>query len=161
MSGVKISDECLTEYEKLKKNKKKWVIYKMNDKRNLIVPDHENSRDYKKVQDPTDFEEFNALITGDICRYAVYHCVMTLTDKGGVKSERDRLVFVSWAPDSAKVKDKMLHSSSKDALKTALVGIGIEFQFSTEQEKEPHEWIEKFNDLPNIKMTGDVTHFEG
>jgi len=161
MSGVKISNDCINEYLDVKKNKKKWMIYKLNDKKDQIIPDTETSVAYNRdVQNPEDFEKFNSLLPELQCRYAVYHAVMTLDDNQ-TESERDRIIFISWAPDNAKIKDKMLHSSSKDALKQALEGLGIEFQLSCEQEKEAAEWISRFNDLPNLKMAGQICKFEG
>ena len=38
-------------------------------------------------------------------------------------SKKQKLVLLLWCPDTAKVKKKMLYSSSFDALKKALVGV--------------------------------------
>lgn len=44
------------------------------------------------------------------------------TDDGRPTS---KLVFISWNPDTAKIRDKMLYSGSKEAAKSALNGVGI------------------------------------
>jgi cofilin len=36
-----------------------------------------------------------------------------------------KLVLITWNPDNAKIKDKMLYSGSKEAVKAALNGVGI------------------------------------
>ena len=40
-----------------------------------------------------------------------------------VQGKKEKLFLMSWCPDDAKVKKKMLYSSSFDALKKALVGV--------------------------------------
>lgn len=39
------------------------------------------------------------------------------------QGKKEKLFLMSWCPDDAKVKKKMLYSSSFDALKKALVGV--------------------------------------
>ena len=36
-----------------------------------------------------------------------------------------KLVFITWNPDTASIRNKMLYSGSKEAIKTALSGVGI------------------------------------
>lgn len=36
-----------------------------------------------------------------------------------------KLVFITWNPDSGSIRDKMLYSGSKEAIKSALNGVGI------------------------------------
>lgn len=42
--------------------------------------------------------------------------------------KRNKLTLVSWAPDTAKIKQKMLFASSMEALPKALVGVAVEIQ---------------------------------
>jgi len=160
MSGVKINEDCVNAYLEVKKNKTKYCVFKLNSKKTHIEPDHDTKRPFKKAVTPDDFEQFMTLMPENECRYAVFHTIITLTDNG-TDSERDRIIFVSWAPDTAKIKDKMLHSSSKDAIKQAFEGIGIEFQCSSEQDMQGDEWIARLQDLPNLKMAGKISMFEG
>jgi hypothetical protein len=41
---------------------------------------------------------------------------------------KEKLLLMSWCPDTARIKKKMLYSSSFDALKKALVGVQKYFQ---------------------------------
>ena len=41
-----------------------------------------------------------------------------------LQTKRSKLILMIWCPDTAKIKKKMIYSSSFDALKHALVGIG-------------------------------------
>ena len=52
-------------------------------------------------------------------------------------------MFVLWSPEGAKVKDKMMTTGSKDALKRALVGVGQDFQATDASEVTYEECLEK------------------
>ena len=54
-------------------------------------------------------------------RYAVINIEFE-TDEGRPTS---KLVFISWNTDTASVRSKMLYSGSKEAIKAALNGVGI------------------------------------
>ena len=54
-------------------------------------------------------------------RYAVINIEFD-TDEGRPTS---KLVFISWNPDTASVRPKMIDSGSKEAIKAALTGVGI------------------------------------
>lgn len=41
-----------------------------------------------------------------------------------MQTKKQKLFLMSWCPDTAKIKKKMLYSSSFDALKQALEGVG-------------------------------------
>jgi len=159
MSGVKLASPCVDAYQQVKKDKLKYATFKLNDKKTEIVL--EASEKYSKPVTPDAFEQFLSLLPDSECRYAVYHAIVTLEDDSGTKADRDKIVFISWAPDNASIKTKMLHSSSKDAIKKAFEGVAIEFQLSGEDEKQAPEWIDKIGTLPNVKLAGRVTSFEG
>mgnify|MGYP003595554735 CR=1 FL=1 len=60
------------------------------------------------------------------CRYCVFDFPASIPVEAGSEASAmcvDRLVLMTWCPESAKIKQKMLYSSSYDALKKALVGI--------------------------------------
>lgn len=162
MSGVKIDPNCVDAYLKVKNNKTKCCVFKISDDMKSIEIVSESELKFKRgQQDPEQFKQFKDFFPEDNCRYAVFHAIIALEGSDGIKAERDRIVFISWAPDTAKIKSKMLHSSSKDAIKKAFEGIGIEFQFSSQEDLCSKEWIDKFQDLPNIKMAGTLIEFEG
>ena len=59
----------------------------------------------------------------DDCRYAVYDYDYVVEAEGTEASHRSKLFLMSWCPDSAKIKKKMIYSSSFDTLKKAFVGV--------------------------------------
>lgn len=60
------------------------------------------------------------------CRYCVFDFPVNLPVEGGSEGTAmtvDRLILMTWCPEGSKIKQKMLYSSSYDALKKALVGV--------------------------------------
>jgi len=77
------------------------------------------------------------------CRYGLYdfeyeHQCQGTTDS----SKKQKLFLMSWCPDSAKIKKKMLYSSSFDALKKSLVGVHKYIQ-ATDSSEASEESVEK------------------
>jgi len=120
-SGVTVSTEAKTCYEDVKKDKKyRYIIYHIKDER-VIDVESTGERNATYQQFLEELQKFK----GD-CRYCVFDFPANIPVEGA--SERgtmsvDRLVLMTWCPESAKVKQKMLYSSSYDALKKALVGV--------------------------------------
>ena len=147
-----MSDDCLSTYQSLKLRKKpKYIIFKLDDSRTEIVVD--------KSSESSDYDDFIADLPEDQCRWAVYDFEF---EKEGV-GKRNKLCFFTWsvafvqchcslvliqaasrhfidirAPDNAKIKEKMVYASSKDALRRSLVGIAVEIQ-STEYSEVNYE----------------------
>lgn len=59
----------------------------------------------------------------DDCRYAIYDYEYVVNTQGTEPSNRSRLFLVSWCPDSARIKKKMVYSASFDSLKKAFTGV--------------------------------------
>lgn len=116
LSGVTTTDDCLARFEQLKKAKSsRFIIFTIKDSKVIDVA-AEGPRESK-------YEDFLALVKKDEPCYAVFD-FETETDDG----LRGKLVFISWIPDIAKVRPKMLYASSKDALKTKIEGGLVEVQ---------------------------------
>merc|ERR1712146_670036 len=79
----------------------------------------------------SDYGQFVENLPKDDCRYAVYDFEYDQPDCGG---KRSKILFVLWSPDTAKIKSKMLYTSSKDGLRKKLVGIGTEIQATDSSE---------------------------
>ncbi|KAG2131848.1 actin depolymerizing factor [Suillus cothurnatus] len=116
-SGVTASPECLKQFAELKMSKSlKYILFKLNNSRTEIVVD--------KTSESSDYEEFLSNLPADGCKWAVYDFSYTLEDG----SQRSKLCFFSWSPDTAPIRAKMVHASSKDALRRSLDGIAVEIQ---------------------------------
>ncbi|KAG0058356.1 cofilin [Linnemannia elongata] len=128
-SGVKVLEKCIDTFQELKLGKTlKYIIYKVSDDLKSI--------EVVKQSDDADYDNFLTELPTDDCRWAIYDFAFKTSDGG----DRNKIVFYSWAPDNAKVKSKMLYSSSKEALRKALNGIAVEIQ-GTDFDEVSHDTV--------------------
>ncbi|KAG8927137.1 cofilin [Tulasnella sp. 419] len=133
-SGVGVNPECLEKYQELKLGKKlKYIIFALNKTNTEIVVD--------KTSQNADYDEFLESLPEDEPRYAVYDFEYDKGDEG----KRNKIVFVSWSPDNSRIKQKMVYSSSKEAIRRGLVGIGAEVQGTDTSEVGYDAVLEKVN----------------
>lgn len=120
-SGVGVADGCVKAYSDLKLGHKyRYIIYCIKNCKEICV---------EKLAEPsaTYDDLFNDLMEAKNnaeSRYAVFDAEYKLSSG----QQRTKLVFVFWNPDDCPVKQKMLYSSSKDALKKALNFVAKDFQ---------------------------------
>ena len=70
------------------------------------------------------------------CRYGLYDMEYEHQCQGATEvSKKQKLFLMAWCPDTAKIKKKMLYSSSFDALKKSLVGVHKYVQVRTKSNK--------------------------
>lgn len=97
--------------------KHKYVIFGLNDKKTEII--------VEKTSTEADYEDFLAQLPENGCKYAIYDFEY---DIGGGEGKRSKIVFYTWSPDTASVRDKMVYASSKDALRRSLNGVSSDIQ---------------------------------
>merc|ERR1712071_5876 len=108
------------------------------------------------------FEQWTSSLPENECRYSIYDIEIGLDLGAGMNTgSRNKLVFIVWAPQTAKIKDKMVTASSKDALKKKFDGIQIEWQLNGTDEYEASALIEALSASPDIKTSGKIKNFEG
>jgi cofilin len=119
-SGVTVADICKTTFEEIKKDKKhRYVVYFIKDEKQIDV-EMIGDRNASYQDFLRDIQQAGA---GE-CRYGVFDFEYTHQCQGTTEaSKKQKLFLMSWCPDTAKVKKKMLYSSSFDALKKCLVGV--------------------------------------
>jgi len=117
-SGVGLGPNCVPTYEELKlKKTHQFIIFKLSDDKKSIVVDESSSA--------AGWDQFVERLPETDCRYAVYDFSYELETSEG---KRNKILFVTWSPDDAPVRSKMVYASSKDALRRSLNGIGAEVQ---------------------------------
>merc|ERR1719427_133076 len=85
--------------------------------------DIETTGDREKVYD--DYLKHLGELGPDECRYGLYDFEYDHQCQGTTEvSKKQKLFLMIWCPDTARIKKKMLYSSSFDALKHALEGVG-------------------------------------
>ncbi|KAJ1887738.1 cofilin, partial [Kickxella alabastrina] len=77
-----------------------------------------SNSDEEKPTEEEMYEDFLAHLPETECRYAVYDIQF---QKKEVLS--NKIVFITWSPDNAKIKAKMIYASSKNVLISSLNGV--------------------------------------
>ncbi|KAF8806835.1 cofilin [Phlegmacium glaucopus] len=132
-SGVPVNSDCLNTFQDLKLKKKyKYIIYNLNKELNEIIVESTGDLDYEK---------FLEILPETECRWAIYDFEFEKEGAG----RRNKITFLSWSPDDAKIKQKMLFASSRDALKRSLTGVAVEIQGSDFSEIAYESVLEKAN----------------
>lgn len=78
------------------------------------------------------------------CRYGLYDMEYEHQCQGTTEvSHKQKLFLMAWCPDTARIKKKMLYSSSFDALKKSLVGVHKYVQATDASEASEESIMEK------------------
>ncbi|THU45564.1 hypothetical protein C4D60_Mb02t19320 [Musa balbisiana] len=113
-----VHDECKLKFLDLKaKRNYRFIVFKIDEKIQQVTVE-------KLGQPDETYDDFTASLPADECRYAVFDFDF-VTDEHCQKS---KIFFISWVPDIARVRSKMLYASSKDRFKRELDGIQVELQ---------------------------------
>ncbi|KAJ1416565.1 putative actin-depolymerizing factor [Ochromonadaceae sp. CCMP2298] len=125
-TGVTVADAVVEQFTEFKKssNKITFVIFKIADgKDGQIVTEHTSGEGEV-------FDTFASLLPEDDCRYAIYQVDFTTNDG----RPANKLVSITWAPDTARVKQKMIYAGSKDALTRVFVGVAVKINATDRSE---------------------------
>jgi len=126
-SGVQAVDECITVFNELKLGKNlKWIIFKISDDwKKIVVDETSTDPDYDVFREKLlDSKSTWNKKEGLGARYAVYDFEYSLNDEG----TRNKIAFITWVPQDAAVRVKMLYSTSKNALKKGLSGVHADIE---------------------------------
>ena len=116
-NGVTVDDQIRTKWNDMKTWKKNsFFIYKITADLAQVVIEHEGAPGLG-------YEDMLSLLPEDDCRFAVFPFTYQVPD-----GDRERIVFVQWAPDSARIKNKILYADIKDTIKKVLQGVNFEVQ---------------------------------
>jgi cofilin len=139
-SGVTVKDECKQVFEKIKAKKDyRFVVFHIEGEKHIAVEStggrdepYDSFLDKLKVIGASGEKE---------CRYGLFDFEYTHQCQGTQEGKKEKLFLMLWCPDDAKVKKKMLYSSSFDALKKALVGVAKYIQ-ATDASEASREAVE-------------------
>merc|ERR1711916_22268 len=116
-SGITCTDECVEAFNDLKlKHSAKYLLFAMSSDLTQIDLIETGAKDAK-------YEDFLEKLPENDCRYGIFD--YEFNDDG---RDQSKILFVVWAPDTAKIKQKMLYASSKAEFKKKLIGISTEIQ---------------------------------
>ncbi|KAL6128744.1 hypothetical protein ACLB2K_072099 [Fragaria x ananassa] len=117
-SGMAVHDDCKIKFLELKaKRNHRFIVFKIEEKIQQVI--------VEKIGGPDEsYEDFTNSIPADECCYAVYDFDFTTEEN----CQKSKIFFISWSPDTSRVRSKMLYASSKDRFKRELEGIQVELQ---------------------------------
>ncbi|KAI7842449.1 hypothetical protein COHA_004088 [Chlorella ohadii] len=120
MSGIAVTEDAVNLFYLMRlKATYKWALWQVDDSGQSVV--------IAAVGDKqSGWADFLAALPDADCRYGVFDFDFTTAD--GQKLHK--MIFLNWAPDSARVKSKMMYASTKDFFKSHLDGLSLEFQAS-------------------------------
>ncbi|KAM0069236.1 putative actin-depolymerizing factor domain, ADF/Cofilin, ADF-H/Gelsolin-like domain superfamily [Helianthus debilis subsp. tardiflorus] len=107
-SGMAVHDDCKLRFQELKaKRNYRFVTFKIEDQQVTI----------DKIGGPNEtYDDFTLSLPVNECRYAVFDFDFT-TDENVQKS---KIFFITWCPDTSKVRMKMVYASSKDPIQARI-----------------------------------------
>jgi cofilin len=142
-SGVKVDSECIEAFNNFKLGKKEaFLLFSFNENATKIVIKHKEPighRDDTLKSKNAQWDTLISLLPTDDVRYAVADVHYNTTE-----GQRTDMVFLTWAPETASIKRRMLMASSKDALRNALVGIRSAVQACSYPDLDLRSVVEKF-----------------
>ena len=109
--------------------KLRYFIYEIKNKKEIVIS---GQGDRSKT-----YEDFVEELPENDCRYGL----IDVEFETGDGRPTSKIVFISWNPDTASIRPKMLYSGSKEALKSALVGVGIHINATDHSELDFEEAI--------------------
>jgi len=124
LTAIKVADECIPMWNDIKiGHKHRYVIFNFSADLSQVV--------VEKAVDPSKtYDDFLEDLPPRDVRYAVYDFDFKADDG----TDRNRLIFIVWAPDCAPVKRKMLIASTKASVKNAFAGVAVEVQATDDSE---------------------------
>lgn len=114
---IELSDDALSFYNSLKLESAYFGgILRIEQESHVVVdtilPNGSTYADFRRTMEDCPHEP----------RYAV------------IRDLKNKIAFISWLPDKAATRSKMLYASNKESLKAALVGIEVDITATTYDE---------------------------
>eukprot|EP01122_Echinamoeba_exundans_P000362 TRINITY_DN10322_c1_g1_i1.p1 TRINITY_DN10322_c1_g1~~TRINITY_DN10322_c1_g1_i1.p1 ORF type:complete len:139 (+),score=52.00 TRINITY_DN10322_c1_g1_i1:558-974(+) len=121
-TGVQVAADCITEFNEFKlRNKYRYIIFHVANNQVAIE---------KTAAPDATYDQFLADLPADDCRYAVFN----FEYDAGADGKRSKVVFILWAPETSKIKSKMIYAGTKDTVKKAFQGLQVEIQGTDKSE---------------------------
>ena len=124
ITAIKVHDDCMPVWNDIKiGHKYRYVIFNFSQDLEYVVVE-------KTAEPDKTYDDFLDDLPPRDVRYAVFDYSYHMEDG----TERNKLLFIVWAPDVAPVRRKMLIASTKASVKNALSGVALEIQATDDSE---------------------------
>ena len=117
MSGISADDNAMDTYQKLSRSKIQYVVFKIdkvNGSETIII-----EKEGAKGDQEEKWAEFVESMPESEGRFGVFDLRWDQDDG----RKRDSVCFVTWTPDGARIKQKMIYGSTAESFKGSLQGI--------------------------------------
>jgi cofilin len=129
-SGVSVDPQCIEMFNALKKREYRGVVLKINDAMTLIEVERTMDSADKTGKTPQeDWKEALESLPENDCRFLIYD--FQYEHQGLPKS---KIIFLKWAPETSKIKSKMIYASSQEGCLNQMEGVGRQLQGTDEAE---------------------------
>ncbi|WP_278265800.1 actin depolymerization factor/cofilin-like domain-containing protein [Nocardia sp. AG03] len=129
-AGVTVHDQVVEQFNDFKLKRPpfdfRYFIYKIDNDSQIVI------ESTGPLDEPYDAFYNTLSVIKDQCRYALVDLEVTTSDG----RPTSKVVFISWSPDTATIKSKMMYASSKEAIRRVLVGVGIHLNVTDVSELE-------------------------
>merc|ERR1712018_454070 len=159
-AGVAVNNQCIKMWEKLKLKKIKACAFKLSSNLQEIVVDEDSVIETGTADA---WKKFTSALPETECRYAIYDVEMMVDLGSGIPpGVRTKLTFIAWSPEKSKIRQRMVFSSSKDAVRKKLDGCQVDWQLTSADELEASDRIDDLSTKSDIKTSGNgILEFEG
>ncbi|KAA8494053.1 Cofilin [Porphyridium purpureum] len=129
-SGVAVDPSCIESFNGLKKRDVRAVVMKINDGMTKIEVEKTmptGSGDVGTAE--AEWKECIDSLPENDCRFLLYDF---LYEHQGLP--KSKIVFLKWAPETAKIKSKTIYASSQEGCLNQMEGVGRQLQATDEDE---------------------------
>ncbi len=131
-SGVEVGDDVVTAFKQLVKDRKyRCAVFKISSDNMKIEMDKTYEPSASSADAKADWVKMVKTLPESDCRYIAYD--FPYEHQGSMKN---KVLFVTWSPETSKIRSKMLYASSKDGLLKKLEGVQRSIQCNDEDDIE-------------------------
>jgi len=132
-AGLTLDEGIVDTFNELKmKHTYQYLIFRLSDDYSKVILDKQGDKGES-------YEDMVASLPADKPRYIVFDYNHTTADGRNV----NKLIYIQYTPDIAKVKDKLVSASSTKLLQTNLQGIAITVHASDVSDLDEQEVVKK------------------
>ncbi|MFF3062434.1 actin-binding ADF family protein [Streptomyces sp. NPDC057909] len=127
--GIPVEDSCIEAFHELKsKRNVNTVIYRLSNNLETVIPDFKGNLTHDELLKGLPVAE---------TRFVVYDLVFATADG----TRKDKIVLISWCPESAKGEERIAHSTTCDTLQNLLDGVQVYVQATDLSDVEYDELV--------------------
>ncbi|MFB7313061.1 actin-binding ADF family protein [Streptomyces sp. NPDC056192] len=126
-----MEDSCIKAFHELKsKRNVNAVICRLSDNLDAVIPDFKGNLTH---------DELLKALPATETRFVVYDLVFATADG----TRENKIVLISWCPESAKVEQRVAHSTTRNTVRNLLDGVQVYVQATVLSDVEYDELVSR------------------